>query len=324
LFFMLAQNVLWLIIGRIFMGLSIGLTTGTATAALHDLHPGGNPRGASLVASISTVLGLGLGPLMASLFVQFTSRPTELVFLTYLILLAIGFVGAWTIPQSRGFSLHNIFSRPQFLMRNPLFVLAIAAVFMSYASMGMASSLVPSFLISLLHMSNSVLGGSVLLLLFVASTLAQLIFRGSPHRFSISGGLIILVVGLLVFLSSFPAQSLAMFFIGIIVMGIGQGLSFMGSAAMVTHISTPEKRSALSSAYYAIGYVGVGVPVIGLGIGASYVGLLPATIGFVVILSILALITAIAGLSINRQGSLQDTPAAVQVAPQQMNTAAHK
>jgi MFS family permease len=310
LFFMFAQNVLWLIIGRILMGLSVGLNTGTAAAAMQDLHPRGNTRAASLVVSMCTVLGLGLGPILSSLFVQFTSHPGVYAFLVLLVLLVGAFLGGWTIPQPRAFSLHNVFSRPHFPLRHPLFVLAIATIFACYATMGMTSSLVPSFLISLLHVNNSVLGGGMLCLMFMSASVVQLLLRGVPHRFSISGGLIILTLGLIILVGSFPLQSLWLFFLSIIIIGIGQGLSFMGSAAIVTHIASPEKRSATSSAYFAIGYVAVGVPVIGLGLMANTLGLLPATTGFVVIFSIFSLIVALAGLLINRRGKLQDAVAA--------------
>jgi MFS family permease len=226
-----------------------------------------------------------------------------------MLLLVFAFLGSWTIPQARAFSLHNVFSRPHFPMRNPLFVLAIATLFASYATMGMTSSLVPSFLISLFHASNSILGGATLCLMFISSFAAQLSLRRAPHRFSISGGLIVLALGLIVFLGSFPLQSLLLFILSIIIIGIGQGLTFMGSVAIVTHIATPEKRSAISSAYFAIGYVAVGLPVIGLGLAANAIGLLPATTAFVAIFSIFSLLVALAGLLLNRGGRLQDAVA---------------
>lgn len=44
LMFMFAQGVAWLFVGRILMGLGIGLTTSTAAAVLVDLHPAGDER----------------------------------------------------------------------------------------------------------------------------------------------------------------------------------------------------------------------------------------------------------------------------------------
>ena len=60
--FILAPNVGVLIVGRILSGLSAGLMTGTATAALTELVPASASRRASLVATAANMGGLALGP----------------------------------------------------------------------------------------------------------------------------------------------------------------------------------------------------------------------------------------------------------------------
>jgi MFS family permease len=69
--FILAPNVGVLIVGRILSGISAGLMTGTATAALTELVPASASRRASLVATAANMGGLGLGPLIAGLFAQY-------------------------------------------------------------------------------------------------------------------------------------------------------------------------------------------------------------------------------------------------------------
>jgi MFS family permease len=304
--FMFAQSVAWLIVGRILMGLGIGLTTSTAAAALVDLHPVGDSRRALLVSSVVTVVGLALGPLLASVFVQFVPTPNLWSFLVYLILLAIGFIGIWAIPGGRPATTQKLSFRPQFPLNNPSYVLAVATVFCSYATMGMGSSLVPSFLISLLHVSNSILGGVILFFLFVLSSVAQFVFRRFSHHVSISGGLLVMIVGLLVFLASLSTQSLALFLLGIALLGIGQGTTFMGSAALVGSTATPENRGAIMSSYFTIGYIGIGLPVLGLGFAASSLGLFGATAAFVVVFGLIYLIVAIVGWLRRKSGETPD------------------
>ena len=60
--FILAPNVGVLIVGRILSGLSAGLMTGTATAALTELVPASASRRASLVATAVNMGGLGPSP----------------------------------------------------------------------------------------------------------------------------------------------------------------------------------------------------------------------------------------------------------------------
>jgi predicted MFS family arabinose efflux permease len=63
--FILAPDVGVLLAGRIVSGLSAGLMTGTATAALTELVPASAGRRASLVATAANMGGLGLGALIA-------------------------------------------------------------------------------------------------------------------------------------------------------------------------------------------------------------------------------------------------------------------
>jgi MFS family permease len=65
-----------LIAARIVSGLSAGLMTGTATAALTELVPASVGRRAPLAATAANMGGLGLGPLIAGLFAQYAPHPT--------------------------------------------------------------------------------------------------------------------------------------------------------------------------------------------------------------------------------------------------------
>ena len=68
--FILAPSVGWLFLGRVLSGLSAGLITGTATAALTETAGAGPGRRASLVSTTANMGGLGLGPLLAGLLAQ--------------------------------------------------------------------------------------------------------------------------------------------------------------------------------------------------------------------------------------------------------------
>jgi len=65
--FILAPGIGVLIAARVVSGLSAGLMTGTATAALTELIPASAARRASLAATATNMGGLGLGPLVAGL-----------------------------------------------------------------------------------------------------------------------------------------------------------------------------------------------------------------------------------------------------------------
>ena len=98
--FILASGVGWLFVGRVLSGLSAGLMTGTATAALTDTARPGSGRRASLVSSTANLGGLGLGPLLAGLLAQYAPRPTVLPFIVQLGLVAVAGLAMLAIPET--------------------------------------------------------------------------------------------------------------------------------------------------------------------------------------------------------------------------------
>ena len=68
--FLVADSVPMLLVGRVLSGLSAGLFTGTATAAVIEAAPPNWRTRAAAVATVANMGGLGIGPLLAGLLVQ--------------------------------------------------------------------------------------------------------------------------------------------------------------------------------------------------------------------------------------------------------------
>ena len=73
--FLFADSVPLLLIGRLLSGLSAGIFTGTATAAVVEAAPPHRRDMAATVATIANVGGLGSGPVLAGLLVQYAPHP---------------------------------------------------------------------------------------------------------------------------------------------------------------------------------------------------------------------------------------------------------
>jgi MFS family permease len=146
--------------------------------------------------------------------------------------------------------------------------------------MALFMTLVPAYVNTLLHVQNLVLAGGVTFVIFAASSVTQLAFNGIDSKKSMSLGLILLVVGLGIFLVSVNLQFLSMLFIGILVVGVGQALSFLGSMAIVNQAAPPERRGDIVSGLYVWSYSGVGFPIIGVGFAAEHFGLYDTLIAF--------------------------------------------
>ena len=295
--FILAQGVAWLLVARVISGLSVGLCTGTAAAALNELEPHSDNRRAALFSTASNMGGLGLGALVAGLFAEYAPLPTIVVYVFFIVLLVPAAFGLLATPETVKSQEGGLSLRPQRL-RVPAgirsaFALLAAAVFCAFALLGLFSSLVPSFLADQVQETNHAVAGAVVFLVFATAVAVQLVLRGKveSHR-AMGTGMVLLVVGLVLLLIGLSISSLVWFLIGTVCCGVGVGLSFMGSLALLNGLAPPDHRGEVLSSYFAVAYVGLSVPVIGLGVTSGYVGAFEATLAFAVVIGVLALIVA--------------------------------
>ena len=275
LVFLLWQSLPGLLVARVLTGVALGASVATATAYIADLDagPDGAPsRRAGIVATIANIGGLALGPLMAGALAEYT--PDGLT-LPYVILLAGLLVGAVVVvlsPEGREPVRPRPAYRPQRL-RAPAgargqFIAASTAAFLVFAVGGLFAGLAGSFLAGPLHHPSAVLTGFAIFLNFGTGVLVQTTTTHWPAQKLIAAGLVPTIVGLIVLVASAwtsPA-SLALFLIGGAVIGLGGGAMIRGSLSVVISTTHPADRAGALATYFAAGYVGVSLPVIGLGL----------------------------------------------------------
>ncbi|WP_234341180.1 MFS transporter [Streptomyces sp. NRRL S-646] len=163
--FLSANDLTFLLTGRLLSGLSAGIFTGTATATLIDLAPMGASDWATLVATVANMGGLGAGPVLSGTLAQLSPNPTRFPFLVHLTLLVAAVVGIWLIPETvttvrTGTRLRVTRPRVPAAMRGT-FTRAATAGFAGFAVLGLYTSVAPSFLSRLLGLSAPALAGAV-------------------------------------------------------------------------------------------------------------------------------------------------------------------
>ncbi len=292
--FTFAQGVAWLVMARIVTGLAVGLSMGTATAALTELHVHRDNRYAALISTTCSAIGFGLGPLLAGILVQYAPWPTTLVYLVYLVLILLAFFGLWMIPETLPASSFKKVWRPQ---RPSIpaeiwapFALASAAVFCGFATLGLFAALAPSLVISLLHVHNLAVGGAIASVVFATSALTQIALRQMAWQPALAVGLVVMTGGLILTVFALAMQSLIVFLGSAVCLGLGQGLSYMGSLALVNQIAPPAKRAEIASSYFVAAYIGTAGPVLGVGILASRLGFLGGIVAFVLLIGSISLV----------------------------------
>jgi MFS family permease len=279
--FLLDQGLALLIVGRLLSGLSAGIFTGTATAALVDLAGAGQGRRATLVATASNMGALGLGPLVAGILAQFAPLPLRLPFWVDFGLILLAVLAAWAMPETVDVPEHPHvrISRPDMPPQvRPVFVRAATAGFAGFAVLGLFAAVAPSFLLDLLHQPSHALSGAVVFTVFAASTLGQLTLARRFGPRALAGGCVALITGMGLLAAGLAATSLALLIAAAVIAGLGQGLCMRAGLEAVNSRAPAERRAGVASTFFLVMYIGISLPVIGVGIAATHLGLQTAGI----------------------------------------------
>jgi MFS family permease len=277
--------------GRLVSGISAGLVTGAAAAYISELHHD-RARGSSL-ATLATMGGLGLGPLVSGLLAEHAAAPTKLPYLAGIVLLipALLLLGIGeTVPRRPGAV--RALVKPQRLgvpaeMRVPFAAAAIAG-FVGFSLLGFITSLAGDVLSIGLGDHSHQTVGIVAFVSFSAATLAQLATgRLSTRRASLTG-LAVLPIGVVLMTIALPQKSLSLLVLGVIIGGAGAGFALRAAVLSINQQAPPERRGEVLSTFFVIAYIGISLPVIGAGILITTTTLLTATVTLAVFVSVLA------------------------------------
>jgi MFS family permease len=296
--FLAADSVDLLLIGRALSGLSAGVYTGTATAAVIEAAPPSWRGRAAAVATIANIGGLGLGPLIAGLLVQYAPYPLQLSFIVHIALTLLAIAGVVIAPETSGRSGRIGFQRLSVPAEvRTVFVTASTAAFAGFAVTGLFTAVAPSFISDVIGIRNHAVAGVIACSIFAASAAAQVLAPRIEAQRAVALGCAVLVVGMVIIAVALHSSSLVLLLVGAVVAGVGQGVSFSRGLAAVVERTPPDRRAEVSSTYFVIAYVAISLPVVGEGLAAEAWGLRTAGIVFALAVCALAAICLAAVLA---------------------------
>ena len=280
-----------LLIARVISGISVGLTTATATSYLAELHANARPsatkRRAEVVATASNLGGIGVGPLAAGLLAEFAPAPLRLPYLIFGALLVVLAVALWFSPETVKRADPFPRYRPQRInvpeSARKTFYAATAAGMAAFAVFGVFNSLAPSFLVGTLHQSSHVMAGVVAFAAFAAGAAAQILLSRSSSLSLLRQGVPTIVVGLALLTGGMWAGSLIMFLIGGIITGAAGGMVFKGALVTAAATAPAGSRAEVLAGFFLGAYIGLSIPVVGLGIATMYAPARDVMLVFVVL-----------------------------------------
>jgi MFS family permease len=265
-----------LLAGRFLSGVGVGLLTATATAYLMELHlaqrPGASRRRADLVATAANIGGIGLGPLVAGLLAEYAPRPLAVPYLVFEVLLAVAFAGTFAARET--VERRAVRWRPQRVSvpagDRGRYAAACLTAFASFAIFGLFTSLAPGLLRGVLGQDSHAVAGLVAFSVFAAGVAGNLALARCALGVQLRVAVSVLILGLALLIAGVWAPSFAVFLAGGLLTGAGAGAAFKGSVTTAATLATPEARGEALAGLFLVGYLGLAVPVLGLGFAAQH------------------------------------------------------
>lgn len=302
--FLLAGPVWVLLAGRLLSGVSAGIFAGAATAAVIEAAPPAwRGRGAA-VATVANMGGLGLGPLLAGLAVEYLPAPLHLSYAVHAVAIALCGLLVLGAPETvRRAGRPSL--RPQTVevpaAVRAVFTLAATAGFAGFAVLGLFTAISPRIVAELVGNPNHAVAGLMSFLLLGASVLAQVLVRRADTDRTLDAGCALLALGVLLVAVSVARGSMTELVVGALVAGAGQGMTFSKGLAAVNARVEAHRRAGTTSSYFVVVYVAISLPVVGLGAASQAWGLRTAGVAFCVGVAVLAAIALAALLRLQRR-----------------------
>ncbi|WP_454906313.1 MFS transporter [Variovorax gossypii] len=290
--FLLAQDIGGLIVARVVQGVATGVASGALSAAVVEAAPASRKRLGALITSVSPMAGLALGALLTGMAVKFSIQPVALVFGVLAGVFALGAAvvmwmpetvtrrpGAWaslvprvSIPAR---------ARAEFARGLPVFVVV-------WALGGLYLSLAPSLMLHVFDVDNGVVNGLTVAVLSGVGAIAPTVLgRLAAPRPAIVG-MASIAVGLVLLLASLATRSLALFFVGTAVAGVGFGGAFSALVQTLAPLAQSHERGELFAAIFVVSYLAFSLPAMLAGFLVKPLGLLATVEGYAAVLLLIA------------------------------------
>lgn len=281
LLFAAAANVETLFMGRVFMGIGVGLSAGPSTAALVEYAGSGGLGRASATAITSQAVGYSSALLLGGFLIHYAPYPTRLSFVVLFILLAMLFTVSWFLPENHSDGGGRKW-RPKLPNVNrsirATFFSSSVAVMTAYTHGVIITSLGAQIAKELVSSANTFVSSFALALFAISLGFAGLFAKHFSGKVAVVLGSLASVTGM-GFLTAAVLQHSLMFFIpATAISGVGYALMVYGGLAII-NAETPESiRGGTLSALYLMAYLFTGILAVVLGKVATKLSMTVATL----------------------------------------------
>jgi predicted MFS family arabinose efflux permease len=276
LLFAVAPSVSWLFIGRMFMGVGVGLTAGPSTAAMIEFAPAGRSRLASSITTGAQATGFASALLIGGALVEYAPFPTRLTFWMLLAVLVVLFAATWFLPahttgKPSGRWRPRTPSIPPNLRRT--FAVSSIAVMTAYTHGALLLSLGAQVAHDLVGSTNAFINGAALSLFPILLGVTGIVAKPLPVRWAITLGAIASAIGMGIFALAVAQHGLPIFLLATATSGAGYSLLVLGGLELINSAAPADHRAGVLSALFLLAYLSMGAVALLLGAAATAWGL---------------------------------------------------
>jgi MFS family permease len=263
--YMTATSVTGLLVARVLQGLTTGAALGAIGAGMIDLD---KARG-TVANAVAPPFGTATGAIVAGVLVQFLPFPTHLVYVVFglvFILQSLGLVFMTDSIAPRGGVLASL--KPKLALphatREPL-LLATPVLIAVWAVAGFYGAISPLLVKGMLGVNTPLIGGLALFVVATFGGLSVLVLQHRGAKEMMMVGAASLILGIALAAISVSEASIALFFVGSVIAGVGFGAGFQGAVRTVVPFAAPHERAGVLSIIFIISYIAMGVPAVAAG-----------------------------------------------------------
>jgi len=274
--FAVAPSIAVVFIGRIMMGIGVGLALSPASAAVLEFSKPGRERSAGSVTTAGTALGLSLATLIGGALIQYAPFPLHLDFWVLVVAIAAVAVAVWFLPrhtrdESRGpWRPRGVAVAPGIRL---LYTVAALAVSVAYMFGSVFLALGAQIAEEITQTRNVFAVGAIIAIMSVVIGVVAIAMRSVRPRISIAIGSVVTLVAFGFLIDSAYSGSLAVFVATTLVSGAAYALMFSGGLALIGQNAPAHHRAGTISAVYLVAYILQGAAAIALGLIATDAGL---------------------------------------------------
>ncbi|KAB7665072.1 MFS transporter [Bacillus sp. B1-b2] len=292
--FTIANGIEMLLIGRLFQGLSVGILNGVAVAALTELDDRRNTKKTALICALAVTLGNALGPILSGLLGDFAPIPLRLSYYVHLLLIIPCFFALFFLNENIRPGLKPVQLKKPYVPKAIVkpFIVASFTSFLAWSIISMFMSIIPSNLSSFTELNSLTISGIVVALGLIAAAANQILLKQLSLKKLMTVGYVFLALGLFLLVITIYAQSLTLLLLSAVLIGAGNGPAYAGSLALVNEVAPTQMKGNIVSFFFVITYLGVSLPVIGLGFITQTIGVAGAVTGYAIMMGIFIVIVS--------------------------------